>query len=112
MKTIKVKNWREIPNDYTGIIESISGDFYWFKNGKWHREDGPAKIWSNGYKFWYLDDYCVWSSYLKAVDFINKIILSKDSHPLYPTVQVWRYIDKNGIQEQIIIPGMEKFIIL
>ena len=25
-------------------------------NGKYHREDGPAIEWADGYKFWYLND--------------------------------------------------------
>lgn len=26
----------------------------WFWDGKYHREDGPAIIWHNGYKAWYI----------------------------------------------------------
>ena len=29
---------------------------YWFINGKLHREDGPAIEYSDGDKFWYLND--------------------------------------------------------
>jgi hypothetical protein len=28
----------------------------WFINGEYHREDGPAIEWSDGSKFWYLND--------------------------------------------------------
>jgi hypothetical protein len=31
-----------------------NGDKYWYLNGKYHREDGPAIEWSNGDKSWYL----------------------------------------------------------
>jgi len=27
----------------------------WFLNGVLHREDGPAVIWADGTKFWYLN---------------------------------------------------------
>lgn len=29
---------------------------YWWKNGKLHREDGPAIEYKNGNKFWYQDN--------------------------------------------------------
>jgi hypothetical protein len=31
---------------------------YWCLNGKFHREDGPAVIWSNGNQYWYLNGKC------------------------------------------------------
>ncbi len=44
------------------------------------------------------------------IDLRNKIILSKEPHPKYPTCQVLKYIDEYGIKEKIIIPGMEEYI--
>jgi len=47
------------------IIDSLKGTYkieyddvvkYYNKNGKFHREDGPAVEYSNGYKAWYQDD--------------------------------------------------------
>jgi len=35
--------------------EYADGAKYWFKEGKCHREDGPAGEYSNGSKFWYLN---------------------------------------------------------
>jgi len=32
-----------------------AGDKYWFLNGKYHREDGPAIEFANGSKHWYLN---------------------------------------------------------
>ncbi len=55
MKTIKVKNYAEIPKGFTGIVEFLDGDKWWYKNGNLHREDGPAIEWSNGTKYWYLE---------------------------------------------------------
>jgi hypothetical protein len=31
------------------------GDRYWYKDGEYHREDGPAVEMSHGYKAWYLN---------------------------------------------------------
>ena len=56
MKTIKVKNYAEIPKGFTGIVEFLDGDKWWYKNGNLHREDGPAIEWIDGSKFWYKND--------------------------------------------------------
>jgi len=111
MPIIKINSYSEIPRDYTGIVEWENARF-WFKEGVEHREDGPSyienKIGNRTYKeWWLLNGKEIWNSNYKKFDSTNKIILSKDPHPLYPTVQVQKYIDENGIQEQIIIPGME-----
>jgi len=31
------------------------GSEFWFKDGKPHREDGPAIEWTDGSKFWYVN---------------------------------------------------------
>ena len=97
----------EIPANHTGIIEWGNGERHWFKNGKRHREDGPAIVYDDVYKQWWLDGYKVWESGYGKLDLRDKIILSKDPHPKYSTIQVLTYLDKNGIQEQAIIPEME-----
>ena len=33
-----------------------NGDKYWYLNGEYHREDGPAIEFADGSKFWYLND--------------------------------------------------------
>ena len=55
MKTIKVKEWDEIPKEYTGIVEYNNGDKKWYLNGKLHRIDGPACEYANGDKAWRLN---------------------------------------------------------
>ena len=87
------------------------GSRWWYKNGKLHREDGPADIWKDGYKQWWLDGGRIWSSDLNKIDLKNKIIFSKEPHPEYPNIQVWKWLDQNKIREQIVIPGMEEYII-
>jgi hypothetical protein len=54
-KTIKIKEWNEIPSDYTGIVEWPDGSKAWFLNGRCHRKDGPAIEWADGDKSWYLN---------------------------------------------------------
>jgi hypothetical protein len=78
MNVLKVADWKEVPKNYTGIIERQNGDkrYYlnglcnrddgpaieningskvWYLNGKLHRIDGPAIEFANGYKSWYLN---------------------------------------------------------
>ncbi len=111
MNTIKIKSVREIPKGFTGIVKLENGDSFWYKNKRFHREDGPAKIWTVGYKEWWLDGKRVWESGFQKLILKNKIILSKEIHPEYSTCQVWKYIDGNGIREQVMIPEMEEWFI-
>jgi len=103
MKTIKVETRFDIPKE--------DGDLFWLKNGEYHREDGPAYISISGCEEWYLNGQIFWNSNWDALDLTNCIILSKNLHPEYPTIQIWKYINGNGIQNQIIIPGMEAWIL-
>jgi len=48
MKTIKVNNPNDLPENYTGICEYPSGNIHYYLNGLLHREDGPAIIFSHG----------------------------------------------------------------
>jgi len=109
MNTIKAKDWSEVPQDYVGIIEWSSGIKGSYKNGKLHKEDGPAYIGKNGYKEWNLNGIYIWTSTSK-LDLINQIILSKQQHPKYPLVQVWKILGPNGLYEFVVIPGMEEYI--
>jgi hypothetical protein len=54
MKIIKVQYGADIPNGFTGIVEYEDGDRKeWYKEGNLHREDGPAREYSDGSKTWY-----------------------------------------------------------
>jgi hypothetical protein len=55
MNIIKINNGDDIPKNYTGNTEFPNGDKYWYLNGLWHREDGPAIEWSNGGKEWWVN---------------------------------------------------------
>ena len=36
--------------------EIVNGDKYWYINGKFHREDGPAADYADGFKSGWLND--------------------------------------------------------
>ena len=36
-------------------IEYVSGHKHWFIEDMWHREDGPAIEWPNGDFYWFID---------------------------------------------------------
>jgi hypothetical protein len=56
MKTIKT--YKDMSSDFTGIVEHNSGDKAWWKNGKRHRENGPAIEFSSGAKSWWINGKC------------------------------------------------------
>ena len=114
MKTIKVNSELDIPEYYTGIAEWEDQVKGWYKNGDLHREDGPATIEVKDYESWWLNGKYIYGSTKNEsvkLRFTNEIILSKSQHPEYPTVQVWKILDSNGLYDFIVIPGMEKHIV-
>ena len=40
-------------DEQPAVIDHDDGTKYWYKNGKLHRDNGPAKIWSNGDEQWW-----------------------------------------------------------
>ena len=58
MKPIKVRNLHSyiwIHSSFTGCLIDKDRHKAWYKNGKFHRENGPAIEYSNGNKYWYLN---------------------------------------------------------
>jgi hypothetical protein len=54
MDYIKCNSWSEVPNKFTGIVEYlVNRTKYWFKEGNYHREDGPAVEYQNGTTIWF-----------------------------------------------------------
>ena len=53
--TIKVKTYKDIPKNYTGIVEYPNREKRWFINGKYHKTDGPAVEHPDGEKRWFLN---------------------------------------------------------
>ena len=60
MKIIKINDSEEVPEGYTGIVEFKNGNKAWYKNQKFHREDGPAWIRKDCHISWYLDGKIIW----------------------------------------------------
>jgi hypothetical protein len=82
LETIRVNSHKDVPENFTGISEYANGTKEWYKDGKIHREDGPAierknglvKAWCfngvfhrtdgpaierlDGNNFWYLNGNC------------------------------------------------------
>lgn len=59
-----------IKQDLETIIYNRGKNWYiiWNKNGKRHREDGPASIWDVGHEYYRLDGYSIGKdSYWKEV---------------------------------------------
>ena len=54
MKIFTEKEFHSLPKEQkTGCIIYPNGDKEWFKNGKLHRDDGPAIEYATGSKHWY-----------------------------------------------------------
>jgi hypothetical protein len=57
METITIIEYNNLSTkeqkNFTGIVKWNNDNIEYFKNGKWHREDGPAMIWQSGGKSWY-----------------------------------------------------------
>jgi len=54
LKTIKLTVGELPPENFTGIVEWENENKEYYKNGKFHREDGPVVEWNNGYKEWFI----------------------------------------------------------
>ncbi len=52
-----IEYWSEIPENFTGVV-NLSGSYFWLKNGKRHRKDGPAiEHYSSANKQWYIKEW-------------------------------------------------------
>jgi hypothetical protein len=57
MNILKLYATTFVPNDYTGkVITNYSDNVYFYKDGKLHREDGPAVIYKLRHKVYYLNN--------------------------------------------------------
>jgi hypothetical protein len=95
LKTIKVKNKNEIPNNYTGIIEHVDGSKAWYLNGKRHRVDGPAVEYVGGAREWYLNG-----------------IRYREDGPAYEASDGYREWLLNGNRLFELLPESQPFILL
>ena len=127
MKTIKVNPGDSIPVNFTGIaeypngtkcwhkegklhredgpaIEFASGTKYWYKEGKYHRLDGPAVEYSDGTKEWWIEDNFYGSEELSNL--INSSFFLGKERGRY-NLEWLKFLTEKGIKEFPIIPGME-----
>ena len=59
MEPIKVQYWHEYIKEhptFTGCLINKINNKAWYKNGKRHREDGPAVEWGDVTKAWYKNE--------------------------------------------------------
>lgn len=98
MKSIMINNFDEMPANYTGIAQRPEGKF-WFKEGKCHREDGPAVEWTDGSKSWYLEDKLYFPKNLN-----NFIVLGYDKGKR--GLMWYRLLGKDKLIECPDIPGL------
>ena len=62
-------------NERTGCVKYDSGTKHWFKNGKFHREDGPARELANGDKeYWLNDKHYSYTEWYAIVNKLEKFI--------------------------------------
>jgi hypothetical protein len=59
MKTIVYNEYYKLPieeqNNFTGILKWKDGTVEHLKNGRFHREGGPARTWEGGHKEWWIE---------------------------------------------------------
>ncbi|HNC55219.1 MAG TPA: hypothetical protein PLP33_07235 [Leptospiraceae bacterium] len=120
---------RNISENFTGVAEYSNGNKHWYKEGRLHREDGPAVEWIIGYKewwveglrhrtdgpaveypngdkFWYVEN--IWYPIHKLQSLIRtSIYLGKKQNGKH-NLDWLRFLTDKGIKEFPIIPGMEE----
>lgn len=106
MKTIKIKNYSEVPKNYTGVVEYYDGYKEWWIEGKRHRIDGPAVEYPDGVKCWWIENYFYSSYELKSL-IQTSIYLEKKQKGKYG-LDWLRFLTDQGIKEFPFIPGMEE----
>ena len=81
------------------FIIHLDGSKFWYVNGEYHREDGPAIEWSDGTKYWYVNgqlhredgpaiEYSDGSKYwyVNGIRLSNRQLISKKLEMNYPSL--------------------------
>lgn len=110
MKTLKIKELKDIPKNFTGIVEWDNGDKIWYKEGKRHKTDGPAVESLNGYKEWWIDGKIFESTRLNFL--IEKSLFLGTEKGKYNLPWLRFLTEDEGIKEFPIIPSMENYFYL
>jgi len=106
METIKLKGNECVPRNYTGIAEYESGIKYRYKDGNFHRIDGPACEYRK-YKYWYIDDIMYYPFMLNEL--IKDSLFLKIEKGKYDLDWLKFLTENEGIKEFPIVPGMEQY---
>lgn len=130
METLKL-NWDgSIPQNFTGIVERFDGTKIWYKEGKCHREDGPALLhpnrvyhwfkegnhhridgpaieYANGSTEWWIDDFCYYVDNGNDDFNISKFVFMGKEIGMYNLTWL-KFFTEEGIEEFPLIPGMKK----
>jgi hypothetical protein len=129
MKTIKLNQNDDIPDNFTGIVECPNGtkiwlkkgkyhrlngpawefpdgEKYWYKEGKYHRLDGPAVEYSDGIKNWAIENSFYTTEKLSIL--INSALFLEKEKGRY-NLEWLKFLTEEGIKEFPIIPGMKGY---
>jgi hypothetical protein len=129
MKIINVNENISIPANFTGIFEWYKGTRIWYKEGKYHREDGPAIEFSAGRKYWYIEgkrhrldgpavEYSDGTSYwfIEGNSYSSEVLSKLINSSLFLGKEKGRYdlewlrfLTEEKIQEFPIILGMKEY---
>ena len=110
MQTIKIDSRNErVPRNYTGIVEFLFGTKVWFKEGKIHREDGPAKELAGGHKEWWIDDIELFEQAQILFEECGEVIILEKEIDIETGGEQIKVFTDQGIIEYPFIPGMRNY---
>ena len=106
MEEIDIEDWDNLPSNFTGMVHyHLEGNYpaaaatYWFKEGRYHREDGPAVEWADGEKQWWLED-----KQYKQINLSNYVVLD---HYQGKYDLIWyKFLGEDKVFEYPDIPGL------
>jgi hypothetical protein len=103
-KEINISSLAEIPSNFTGVA-NFPYEKVWFKEGKWHKTDGPAVELADGTKEWHIESRMYAPGKLESL-FKDSIYLEKKKGNY--NLEWLSFLTKEGIEEFPIIPGMKE----
>jgi hypothetical protein len=95
-KDIHYKNTYWYEDEKTYKLVELEGDKRWYKNGKLHRDDGPAIEWANGDKSWYKNGKLYMREGFGTKHWYKNGKLHKDDGPAAEYSNGDKYWHKNG----------------
>lgn len=100
----KLKDGEKIPDNFTGIAINENQSEFYYKEGKLHREDGPAIVLIDGHKEWWVDgEVYAWLCVFTMIKDGIYIKTEKGSYNL-----CWlTFLTEEGFEKFPLVPGME-----